>query len=54
MDGAKTALTIFPSKTCSLSMTWLTEAGSSNVKKAKPLDRPVGSRMMELEATVPN
>lgn len=47
-------LTILPSKTCSLAMTALTEAGSSNVKKANPLDLPVGSRMIELEATLPN
>jgi hypothetical protein len=48
------SLTILPSKTCSLAMTALTEAGSSKVKNANPLDLPEGSRIMEEDATLPN
>jgi hypothetical protein len=46
--------TIFPSRKCSRTMTALTLAGSSNVKKAKHRDRPAASRMMVHASTLPN
>lgn len=49
------ARTIFPSRKCSFTITEFTDLGSSNVRKAKPLDRPVfRSRMIVQWLTLPN
>ena len=45
-------LTAFPSRTCSFPVTAFTLSGSSKVKKAKPLERPSGSRMIVQASTL--
>jgi hypothetical protein len=45
-------LTAFPSRICSLPVTAFTLSGSSKVKKAKPLERPSGSRIMVQASTL--
>lgn len=49
-----TALTIFPSSWWFCASTLLTLSTDLNVKKANPLDRPVGSRMMVQLSISPN
>jgi hypothetical protein len=49
-----TGRTIFPSRKCSRTITALTDAGSSKVRNAKHLDRPVESRMIVQASTLPN
>lgn len=54
MMGLLKLRTILPSRKCSLTMTALTLAGSSNVKNAKHLERPAASRMIVHASTFPN
>jgi hypothetical protein len=44
-------VTVLSSRTCSRAMTVLTEAASSNVRKANPRDRPSASRMIRHAST---
>jgi hypothetical protein len=52
-NRARSRLTCLPSKWCARSRTRLTLAGLRYVRKAKPRDRPVGSRMTTQESISP-